>query len=397
MPGYEVFGDEERKEVQDVLDSGVLFRYSFEKERMGRWKAYEFEKELCKKLNVGYTHLCSSGTTALDIALASLDIGIGDEVIVPPFTFIATIESVFNIGATPVFAEIDETMSLDPESVKSCITGKTKAILLVHMCGSMAKIDEIKKICDQKEIILIEDACQSIGATFKGKSVGTFGKIGCFSFDPLKTITCGEGGAIVTNDKKLYEIASAYSDHGHDHLGTIRSDDDHHILGTNYRICELNAAVGLAQLKKLYIMLEKNRMYKKMMEEILSECTGISFAEIPDKEGDSATFLTMLMESSEKARNVAKKMVEEKIDSFFYWYDAKWHYIRKWNHVKNLKSIRKLPLELIDKIEDFRNILLPKSDHIIGRTISIQIKLNWNSSEVIERSKKIRKIIDGNI
>ena len=194
MPGFEIFGKEERKEVEDVLETGVLFRYGFDQARHGHWKAKTFEKEFAERLGAGYCHLCASGTAALSIALASCGVGAGDEVIIPPFTFVATIEAVLNAGAVPVFAEIDETLCLDPERIEPAITSRTKAVLPVHMCGSMARIEAIKQLCDEKGLILIEDACQAVGATFNGKALGTFGHMGCFSFDPVKTITCGEGG-----------------------------------------------------------------------------------------------------------------------------------------------------------------------------------------------------------
>ncbi len=146
MPGFEIFGDEERKEVQDVLDTGVLFRYGFDQVRKGHWKAKSFEEKLADYTGAGFAHLCSSGTAALSIALASCGIGAGDEVIVPPFTFVATFEVVFFAGAVPIFSEIDETLCMDPDKIESCLTSKTKAVLTVHMCGSMARIDELKDI-----------------------------------------------------------------------------------------------------------------------------------------------------------------------------------------------------------------------------------------------------------
>jgi len=274
MPGFEIFGDEERREVQDVLDTGVLFRYGFDQARKGHWKAKTFEIELARRIGAGHCHLCSSGTAALGVALAACGVGAGDEVIVPPFTFIATIEAVLLAGAVPVFAEIDETLCLDPEIVKTVITPRTKAVMPVHMCGAMARIDEIQNICRQNNLILIEDACQSIGATVNGKSAGTFGHMGCFSFDPVKTITCGEGGAVVTNDKDLYLAADAYADHGHDHIGNDRGLEGHPVLGANFRISELNAAVGLAQLKKLDFILEKQRKHKKNLQGDFSTIPG---------------------------------------------------------------------------------------------------------------------------
>jgi len=389
MPGFEIFGDQERKEVQDVLDTGILFRYGFDQARKGHWKAKTFETELAERMGVKHCHLCSSGTAALSIALAACGVGAGDEVIIPPFTFVATMEAVLNAGAIPVFAEIDETLCLDPEAVDPVITPRTKAVLPVHMCGSMARIDEIKDLCDQKGLILIEDACQSLGATFKGKALGSFGQMGCFSFDPVKTITCGEGGAIITDDRELYMTADAYADHGHDHMGNDRGLEGHAILGTNLRISELNAAVGLAQLRKLDFILEKQRSHKKAIKDALSGISEFSFREVPDRSGDSATFLSFFLPDESRAREVAEGLGQAGVDGCFYWYDNNWHYIRQWDHIKTLRSAAKLPVKLLEYCPDYDRLELPKSDAIMSRTLSMLIKLSWTEEEISQRIEKI--------
>ena len=389
MPGFELFGDEERKEVQDVLDTGVLFRYGFDDVRKGHWKAKTFEAELAKRIGAGYCHLSSSGTAALRIALAACGIGAGEEVIVPPFTFVATIEAILDAGAVPVFSEIDETLCLDPESIESVITSRTKAVIPVHMCGAMAHIGEIRNYCDKKGLVLIEDACQSLGATFNGKSLGTFGQMGCFSFDPVKTITCGEGGAVVTDNKELYTLADAYADHGHDHIGNDRGLEEHPILGTNFRISELNAAVGVAQLKKLDFMLEKQRMHKGAIKDALSQFPDISFRNIPDPKGDSATFLSFFLPDESRAREAATSLGKAGVDSCFYWYDNNWHYIRQWDHFKKLKSPSRLSITLIDALPEYEKIRFPKSDSIMSRNISMLIKLSWSDEELSQRIEKI--------
>ena len=389
MPGFEIFGEEEKKEVQDVLDTGVLFRYGFDQARNGHWKAKEFEAELTRRTGAKYCHLCSSGTAALSIALASCGIGAGDEVIVPPFTFIATVEAVLNAGAVPVFAEIDETLCLDPDAIQAVITPRTKAVLPVHMCGAMARIAEITDLCEQKRLILIEDACQALGATFEGKALGTFGRMGCFSFDPVKTITCGEGGAVVNDNKDLYANAKAYADHGHDHIGNDRGLEGHAILGLNFRISELNAAVGVAQLRKLDLILEKQRAHKKAIKDALSGFSEITFRNIPDKKGDSATFLSFFLPEESQARNIAAELGQAGVDSCFYWYDNNWHYIRQWNHLKKLKSAAKLPLTILENCPDYEKIKLPRSDQIMSKTISMLIKLSWTEEELAQRIEKI--------
>ena len=393
MPGFEIFGDEERKEVQDVLDTGVLFRYGFDQARKGNWKAKTFETELAERMGAKHCHLCSSGTAALSIALAACGVGAGDEVIIPPFTFVATMEAVLNAGAIPVFAEIDETLCLDPEAVDPVITSRTKAVLPVHMCGSMARIDEIKDLCERKGLILIEDACQSLGATFKGKGLGSFGQMGCFSFDPVKTITCGEGGAIITDDDQLYRTVDAYADHGHDHIGNDRGLEDHLFLGNNYRISELNAAVGLAQLRKLDFILEKQRAHKQVLKEALGNTPEITFREIPDENGDSATFLSFFLPNKSRAREVAKGLARAGVDGCFYWFDNNWHYIRQWDHLKELRAPAKPFARLLDHCPDYWDVKLPESDRIMSRTISMLIKVSWTHEDLSERIKKIISVL----
>ena len=218
MPGFELFGKAEKKEVQDVLDSGILMRYGFDSMRQGHWKAKELEKEIESKFNVQYAQLVSSGTSAVSLALASAGIGAGDEVIMPCFTFVASFEAIIMLGAIPVIVDIDDTLTLDILSVQNAITPKTKAIMPVHMCGSMADLDPLIKICSAHNLILIEDACQAIGGSYNGKALGTLGDLGCFSFDFVKTVTCGEGGVVITNNNDLYTNADLFSDHGHNHL-----------------------------------------------------------------------------------------------------------------------------------------------------------------------------------
>src|SRR6476620_1262980 len=215
MPGFELFGEEERKEVKDVLETGILMRYGFDVPRKGIWKAKELEQEICTYFGCDYAQLVSSGTAALTTAMHALGIGYGDEVIMPSFTFVASFEAVLSVGAVPVLVDIDDTLTLSPEAVREAITAKTRCVMPVHMCGSMADMDALRAICKEHNLLLLEDACQSIGASYKGKYLGTIGDAGTFSFDFVKTVTCGEGGAIVTNREDVYIGSDGFSDHGH--------------------------------------------------------------------------------------------------------------------------------------------------------------------------------------
>jgi len=204
MPGFEHFGKEEIKEVNDVLETGIMMRYGFDGPRKGIWKAKELEDAICETFGNKHAQLVSSGTAALTTAMSALGIGYGDEVILPSFTFVASFEAVLSVGAIPVFVDVDDTLTLDPEAVRNAITSKTKCVMPVHMCGSMAEMDALQSICKEHNLILLEDACQSIGASYKGKKLGTIGDAGTFSFDFVKTITCAEGGVVMTNREDVY-------------------------------------------------------------------------------------------------------------------------------------------------------------------------------------------------
>jgi 8-amino-3,8-dideoxy-alpha-D-manno-octulosonate transaminase len=395
MPGFEIFGEEERKSVNDVLNTGVLFRYGFDGARGDVWKARTFEKEFARRINAGHCLLVSSGTAALSTALAACGVGCGDEVIVPPFTFVATVEGVISAGAVPVFAEIDETLCLDPVKLENVITDKTKGILPVHMCGAMAQIDKIKTIADNHQIMLMEDACQAVGAHFNGRYAGTWGVVGCFSFDAVKTITCGEGGAVVTNNEAIYRRADAFHDHGHDHIGNDRGKEGHEILGMNFRISELNAAVGLAQLAKLDRIIAIQQKHHARIAAVAAEFRDIRPRQVPESAGDSCTFFSFMMPTEDLARKTAAALADAGVDGCFYWYDNNWHYIRNWAHIRNMKTAMPAIQSRMANMRDYTTLSLPQSDQIMGRTISMQIKLSWSDSDMEKRCDAMRSVLKG--
>jgi len=393
MPGFELFGEQEKNEVQDVLDSGVLMRYGFDGMRNDHWKAKELEAAITARMQTKHTQLVSSGTAALTIALASAGIGAGDEVIIPTFTFVASFESILAIGAVPVLVDVDDTLTLDPMAVAQAITKNTKVVMPVHMCGSMANLRALKTLCDKHGLLLLEDACQAIGGSYEGKPLGSYGDLGCFSFDYVKTITCGEGGALITNNEKYYKNADHYSDHGHDHLGKDRGAESHPFLGYNYRISELNAAVGLAQIRRLDDFLTIQERNYSILRNALEPIDGISFRKVPEGGIENYSFLSFFLPNEEKAKTSQKALSEAGIDGCFYWFDNNWHYYRKWEHLTNLKSLGNLPQEVKNKMPDYSKADFSKSDHWIGRTISCLIKLGWSESEVQERAKQMAAVL----
>ncbi|MEN8788757.1 MAG: DegT/DnrJ/EryC1/StrS family aminotransferase, partial [Flavobacteriaceae bacterium] len=333
MPGFELFGELERSETHDVLESGVLMRYGFDGMRNGHWKAREMETLLASRMQVKHAQLLSSGTAALTVAMASCGVGAGDEVILPVFTFVASFEAVLALGAVPILVDIDDTLTLDPEAVRNAITEKTRVVMPVHMCGSMANLDALKTICAEYQLILLEDACQAIGGTYKGQPLGSIGDLGCFSFDYVKTVTCGEGGALITDNSEYYRNADHYSDHGHDHTGTDRGAEEHPFLGYNFRISELNAAVGLAQLRRLDEFLELQEENYNVLKEGLQNMPGLEFRRVPEGGVENYSFISFFLPDEQKARKAVKELADAGVDGCFYWYDNNWHYHRKWQHL----------------------------------------------------------------
>lgn len=232
-----IIGEEEKKAVLEVLDSGIIAQ--------GK-RVQEFEEKFAEYCGTKYGVAVNSGTAALHVALMAAGIKEGDEVITTPFSFIATGNSILFVGAKPVFADIDEkTYNISPEKIAEKVTGKTKAIMPVHLFGQACEMDGIRKIAEENDLKIIEDACQSHGSDYKGKKVGSLGDAGCFSFYPTKNMTTSEGGIITTDDEKLAEMAKIYRNHGQ----VKRYYHDY--LGYNLRMTDICAAIGLEQLKKL--------------------------------------------------------------------------------------------------------------------------------------------------
>jgi 8-amino-3,8-dideoxy-alpha-D-manno-octulosonate transaminase len=393
MPGTELFGSEERKEIEDVLSTGIMFRFNHDATRNNFWKAKDFEAEAKKITNAKYALAVSNGSAAIMAALAASGIGTGDEVICPPFTYIATIEAVLLLGALPVFAEIDETLCLSAYGIKKAITPKTKAVCLVHMCGGNANMDEIMTVINEHKLILVEDAGQAFAASYKGTYTGLFGKAGAYSFDFFKIATAGEGGILVTNDEETFKLADNFCDHGHDHQGNNRGMENHPVIGFNFRISELHAAVGAAQTRKVPFIKDTNLKHKHFLENKLSKTEGIGFAKLGDTTGDSGTFLNLLLPTPDIANRVVEEMNNAGVGGFNYWYTNMYHFINQWDHIKQLKTASKLPIELIGAPQDYLNLDLPITQNVVGRLISFGIRCTWTEEQMNELASKVSQCV----
>jgi 8-amino-3,8-dideoxy-alpha-D-manno-octulosonate transaminase len=386
MPGYEWIGDVEREQVNQVFDTGILFRYEFDKERKGVYKVKEFESEFAHFHGVKYSHAVTSGSAALKVGLAALGVKPGDEVITQGFTFIATFEAIIEAGAIPVPAEIDETLNMDPDDLKKKITPRTKAVIPVHMLGSPAKIREIVDIARDNGLRVLEDTAQALAASVQGKKLGAWGDLGTFSFDFYKTLTTGEGGMIITDDEQIYVRASEYADHGHDHNPSVsRALEGRNFLGFNYRMNEIQGAIGLAQLGRIDAILQRQTENQSLIRETLVNLPNVKMREIPDGGLDSHTHVCFLLSEADKAVKFHKHITNNGV-SAIYFKNNFWHFLPNWEHIIEFNTAwpGKYPLHssVYEGNLRYSADMLPRSSDIMSRLVVIPISLGMNSESV---------------
>lgn len=287
----------EKKYVNDCLDSTWI-------SSKGKYVT-EFENQFDRYIGIDYATGVCNGTVALHLALVALGIGPGDEVIVPTLTYIASVNAIAYTGATPVFVDsLEDTWQMDPGDIKKKITSKTKAIMVVHLYGHPCDMDSIMDIAQKNDLFVVEDCAEAFGSLYKGKHVGTFGDISTFSFFGNKTITTGEGGMVVTNDKTLYDRAVHYKGQG---LAKYRQYW-HDVIGYNYRMTNICAAIGLAQLEQADYFLSKKRQLKEWYDEGLKDLPVQVHKEIGDVR-HSYWMYSILVEDS-KDRDPLREFLE---------------------------------------------------------------------------------------
>jgi len=368
MPGYELIGEEERAEVEDVFrHGGVLFRHGFVELRKNCYKVQQFEGEFASHMGAKYALAVTSGTAALRVALAALGIGIGDEVITQSFTFVATVEGIIESRAIPVCAEVDHTLNLDPEDLRRRITPRTKAVIVVHMLGSPAKLCEIAAICHEYNLILIEDTAWGCGGSLLGRPLGTWGDVGTFSFDFAKTMTTGEGGMILFRDESVWKKASAWHDHGHENNPAVpRWEDTRASSGFNYRMMELQGAVGLAQLRKLPAIVTAQRANQDRLWQTILDLPGIARREAPQGSYETADALVFFVDSNSVAQRCREELLRVGLATKILPEAYTWHFAGTWVHMPELVMAHKDSLETS----------FPQSQAILSRAVSIPVGVN---------------------
>jgi dTDP-4-amino-4,6-dideoxygalactose transaminase len=371
-PGVELIGEEEIAEVMQVLRNRALSRYGSADDPAFGAKVRTVEQHIAGLAGVRFgLGLHGGGSAGLWVSLVGLGIGPGDEVIVPGFTFVASISAIVFARATPVLAEVDDSFNLDPADVEARITPRTRAILVVHMLGAPARLDELKAIADRHGIALVEDCAQAFGATYQGQGVGGIGTLGVYSFNEYKTITCGDGGMIVTDDEALYERLFAIHDQGHapNRLGSKYAERP--FLGMNFRMTELSGAVLLAQVRKLDLIRDHLRANKAIVKSAIADLPGLGFRTIVDPEGDLATHLVVTFPSPEIARQVADELGSITLDA------SGWHVYSNMEHLLERRTAagKGCPFDCKCYGSDatYRPGMLPVTDALLARSMSIGI------------------------
>ena len=343
MPGNEIIGKEELNELKKIftVSNGVLFAHAFDKRRKGIFRIRIFEKKLANFFRTDFVQCVSSGTAAIKIALKAIGVKPGDEVITQGFNFIATIEAILDVGAVPIITNIDDTLNMCPKDLKKKISSKTKAVIPVHMLGFSADMEKIKQICKKKKIPILEDNCESVGAKFKNKFLGTLGDVGVLSFDFGKNITTGEGGAILTNKQKIFKYSREYHDHGHELNPKLpRGLDTVKIFGFNYRMTEMQGAIGIAQLKKLNFILKENKFRYKILENLISKKFKIR-KKIKFNEPSYDTFM-FEVDNFRKKKKIINFLKKNNIGTKNVPDALKWHFATYWKHAIKTSQINSL-------------------------------------------------------
>jgi dTDP-4-amino-4,6-dideoxygalactose transaminase len=372
-PGIELIGEEEIAEVMQVLRGRALSRYGSADDPAFGAKVRNVEREIAALAGVRYAlGLHGGGSSGLWLSLMGLGIGPGDEVIVPGFTYVASISAIVYARALPVLAEVDDSFNLDPADVEARITPRTRAIIVVHMLGAPARLDELKDIADRHGIALIEDCAQAFGATYQGQGVGGIGAAGVYSFNEYKTITCGDGGMIVTDDEDLYNRLFAIHDQGHAPNRLSSKYAERPFLGMNFRMTELSGAVLLAQVRKLDMIRSHLRANKKIVKAAIEDLPGLGFRAIVDPEGDLATHLVVTFPSAEVAEAVVGELGSIPLAA------SGWHVYSNMEHLLEKRTVsgKGCPFDCScfgHGKADYRAGMLPQTDALLARSMSIGI------------------------
>jgi dTDP-4-amino-4,6-dideoxygalactose transaminase len=397
-PGGNEIDEEEAQAVLETLRAKRLFRYYGP--NPGPSQAAELEKEFAAHSGAGHALGVTSGTAALICGLRGIGVGPGDEVIVPGYTWIASAAAVLAVGAVPVVAEVDDSLTLDPVDAEARITPHTKAIMPVHMRGMPCNMDAISDLAQRRGLKLIEDVAQADGASYHGRRLGTYGDVGCFSLQFNKIITSGEGGMVITSDDEVWKRAVMW----HDVIGGLRGDfpRDEILWGVNFRMPELLAAVARVQLRRLDGLLTTMRARKAMLQGAVAPVAarkGVAFPTAHDAKGDASVCMIMLAPDAAAAKRMGKALEAEGVDTWQL-YDPEhvdYHVYAHWIPVVEHRnwSAEGGPWRSAHREVSYGTEVAPRTLDLLSRTVHLDINPLYTNEDIEETAEAVVKVIEG--
>lgn len=390
-PGALIYDEEEKKAVAEVLERKSPYRF-YGPDPL--YKVKQFEKNFAEKTGCKYALGVTSGTASLVVALKAAGIGPGDKVIVPANTFVASPNAVIIAGAVPVFADVDETLNIDPDQIDALADKYTKAVMPVHIGGNPCDMDRVMEKAEKNNLIVIEDVAQSCGCRYKGRYAGTMGHIGSFSLQINKVITTGDGGVVATSDPKLYERAVRYHDQGmfREKEGFLAIDEKEDIFaGQNYRMPEISGAIACVQLEKLDRIIFAMRRMKNIVLDGIKDIEGITFRKITDPDGDTGGKLVMLFPDAETGARFREALNAENI-SCGYQYGGKPVYMIP--HIYKRKTVDRngFPFNQFDEEIVYSEGMCPVAEKLLPRNGIISFTPDMTERDAEDIAEGIRKV-----
>lgn len=388
-PGATIIGEEEKRAVNEVLERRSPFRY------YGPDPAYAvnaLERTVASLIGIEHAVGVTSGTAALIVALRALGVGPGDEVIVPAATFYGCVNAVVACQAVPIFADLDESVSISAESVERVITPRTRAVMVVHWRGAAADLQPLLDVGKRRGVAILEDCAQSFGAEYHGRYVGALGDINIFSFQMNKVISAGEGGMVVTNDPALYQRAVACQDQG-----TPRKSEDAEVmpfLGENYRMSELTAAVLLEQVKKLDRLRAHVRQVGDIILESVRDVPGVNARPMADPDGDTGVSPVLIFETPELCAWARKALAAEGVPIKFP-YSGVPVYMHEPIVQKRMWHDGPSPWDprLYTGVADYGPGLCPRAEELMPRVCEYHLSMDWTERDARDVADGLRKVM----
>lgn len=386
-PGGMLIDEEEEREVLEVLRSRRLFRYYGP--QPGPSKVEQLEELFAQQAGTKYALGVTSGTAALVCALQGIGVGPGDEVILPAYTWIASASAVTAVGAVPVLAEVDDSLTLDPVDIEHKITPHTRAILPVHMRGVPCQMDEILAVAHKHNLKVVEDSAQADGGSYHGRRLGSLGDAGCFSFQFNKILTSGEGGMLITHSEEVWKRAVMF----HDVVGGMRNNvpAEDILWGINFRMPELLAAVMLVQMRRLEGLLQAMRERKSMLSEGLAgmiQGKGLALQRIPDPAGDASVALILLAPDAAAAERLVSGLQRENVGANVLYHPARsdYHIYAHWSPILLQKTWTEQggPWRWAKRELHYATADCPRSLDLLGRAVHTDVNPLYTNQDIEE-------------